>query len=264
MIVLIVAGLAILLIVSSYLTPKSLEIENITPNNDNLNITEDGKADLHFDIKSNVNQTWINPIVEPKVVNDNGNYLQVNNLPYDAPITGKGGNTEPLDMAFSATNSEGSLLKYKVYLQLYSNGTSDILDNKTITVTILPLQSDILPRQTSYSQDIKFDNISSDPIQIKAGESKSITFDILGVGDGTYSNIAVKPEIVHSSQKYLMSTEKDFSGNITKGQRIGSQTIQIEAIQSEGDELDYQVYLDLYANGQLMDSYPVNVAILSQ
>ena len=53
--------------------PKPLEIENITPKE--LNLTVYQQNNLHFDIKSSVDKTWVNSIVKPKVANTNGKFL---------------------------------------------------------------------------------------------------------------------------------------------------------------------------------------------
>ena len=152
-------------------------------------------------------------------------------------------------------------MKYTVYLQLYANATNDVHDNKTITVKIKPISSIIF--SVRFSQGIKFDNLSTKSIQVKKGDNPTnITFDIVSTQEGNFSNIKVVPDIVNNNLKYLKTKEKDFGPITGNGQRIGSQTIPFQAINSEGDEIDYQVYLDLQANGQTMDRQPISVTVL--
>ena len=243
--------------------PSGLKLENITPNP--LKMTSQETKNINFNIISNENKTFDNIRIVPTIEHNSGNYIQtIPEFKYEKPVEGKGGTSDkPLGIPITALNSVGSTMKYHVRLQLYANNTLDVRDNQTVNVIIASNLFDSVQRPLTYPQKIQFVSFDTKNVTINEGDSASVSFKITNNEESAFSSIYVKPDI-ENGFGYLKIDDKQISDISGKGYTVGTQSMPIQSIKSNGYEMDYLVHFDLYANGLLMDSKPVYVTVLSK
>ena len=226
---------AIIIILVFLLQPPELQLVNLNPKT--LELEENDRKPITFQIQSNKNKTFNNIRIVPEVKNDNSNFLKIEEFIYDKQIVGeKATSKEDLSIYATPINSEGNELQYLVDLILFAND-DDKKHSQEITVKITPnpLRTPIRI-SPQLSKEIQFIDLNPKSITLKEfGNPQTFNFRIQSNVPEEIKDIKVQSYVYNNSGKYLEMNGFDFTESLSGvGETTGVKSIKMSAKESEG------------------------------
>ncbi len=239
--------------------PSGIEIENIEPKEYKIKKFEE--SEITFDLKNYGSEDVANAEIHTFSEYATPKFLRLQNTTIDKIIGSEEGLKKFSMVPAIAYETQGSEITYVVELKPYVNG--QYVGSETIQVKVIPSFSSALPfDKNNENGQLGFADLNSKRIEINSGDEKDIEFRVKSNEDGLAKDLKVEAYIDNNNSNFINIERYEINETLdNKDEQTGKQRISITSSGSEGNEIKYEVYLRLFANGIQMDVEKIDVIL---